>query len=114
VDLRSCVIPRDVSAEKRASRLLDDCRQVHGTTAKPDRAWVSAVLDVAAPQATIEALVYELRTYGLAALGHTNCRGRLSDASTAQVRDVIARLIRLRRKYLAITDDLLLKLGEQL
>jgi hypothetical protein len=60
-----------------------------------------------APQFTIEALVYELRTHGVAALKHPNSLRRLSDVSTAQ-------LIQLRPKYLAITDHLLLTLGEQL
>jgi hypothetical protein len=67
-----------------------------------------------APQATIDALVYELRTHGLTALEHPSCLRRLSAVSTVQLRDVIARLIRLRPKYPAVTDDLLLKLGEQL
>jgi hypothetical protein len=81
-----------------------------------DRAWteLNGRQRLEAPQATIEALVYEARTDGLAALEHPNCLGRLSDTSTAQLRDLIARLIRLRPKYSAITDDLLLKLGEQL
>ena len=64
-----------------------------------------------APQATVEALVYELRTNGLAALNHPNCRRRLDDVSTAQLRQVLARLIKLRPKHLAITYDLLLMLG---
>jgi hypothetical protein len=64
-----------------------------------------------APSATVEALVYELRTRGLAALTHPNCLRRLDDVSTAQLREVISRLIRLRPKYPSITDDLLLKLG---
>jgi hypothetical protein len=67
-----------------------------------------------APQATIDALVYELRTHGLIALEHPNCMRRLSDVSTAQLCEVIASLIRLRPKCSSITDDLLLKLGEQL
>jgi hypothetical protein len=69
---------------------------------------------VDASQATVEALLYELRMHGLAALKRPSCRRRLADVSSAQLRDVIARLIRLRPKYSTITDDLLLKLGEQL
>lgn len=64
-----------------------------------------------APQATIEALLHELRMHGLAALSHPNCLRRLDDVSTAQLREMLARLIKLRPKYPTITDDLLLKLG---
>jgi hypothetical protein len=60
---------------------------------------------------TYEALVYELRTYGIAQLASPRCRGRLADLSAEQTRDLIAALIRLKPIYLAITDELLLKLG---
>ena len=69
---------------------------------------------VDAPRATVEALLYELRTQGLAVLERPSCRRRLADVPSAQLRDVIAALIRLRPQYSTITDDLLLKLGEQL
>ena len=64
-----------------------------------------------APRATVEALLHELRMHGLTALSHRNCLRRLDDVSTAQLREMLARLIKLRPKYPAITDDLLLKLG---
>jgi hypothetical protein len=63
---------------------------------------------------TIEGVMYELRTYGLAALAGPNCRRRLASLSTAQLREVIGRLMQLHPLYPAITDDLLLKLGEGL
>jgi hypothetical protein len=63
---------------------------------------------------TIEGVMYELRTYGLAAIAGPNCRRRLASLSTAQLREVIGRLMQLRPRYPAITDDLLLKLGEGL
>jgi hypothetical protein len=63
---------------------------------------------------TVEALMYELRTLDLAALAGPNCRRRLASLSTAQLREVIGRLMQLRPRYPAITDDLLLKLGEGL
>jgi len=77
------------------------------------RAWVELNRRprVDAPRATVEALLYELRTHGLAALGHPNCLRRLDHVSTAQLRELLARLIKLLPKYPAITDDLLLKLG---
>jgi hypothetical protein len=64
-----------------------------------------------ASQSAVEALVFELRTHGLTALQHPNCLRRLDDVSATQLREVTARLIRLRPKYPAISDDLLLKLG---
>jgi hypothetical protein len=65
-----------------------------------------------AAKSTYDALVYELRTYGIAQLEKPNCRGRLGDLSTQQVRDLIAALMRLRPNYPAITDELILKLGD--
>jgi hypothetical protein len=68
----------------------------------------------AAPS-TVEALVYEFRTYGLAALAGENCRRRLGELSEAQVvASVIERLVRLRPSHPAITDELIFRLGEQL
>lgn len=67
-----------------------------------------------APKDTVEALMFELRTYGLAALAGANCQRRLADLSSSQVREVIGRLIRLRPDYPAITDELIFQLGEQL
>jgi hypothetical protein len=60
-------------------------------------------------KSTLDALLIELRSYGLAALAGPNCRRRLSEVSTAQLRGLVAALIRSRPKYPAITDDLLLK-----
>jgi hypothetical protein len=64
-----------------------------------------------APRSTLDALVLELRTHGIAALEYPSCHRRLDDVSTAQLREVLARLIELRPKYPVITDDLLLKIG---
>jgi hypothetical protein len=63
---------------------------------------------------TVEALMYELRTDGVRALGRPNCQLRLGDLSTMQVREVIERLTRLRARYPAITDELLQTLTDQL
>lgn len=63
---------------------------------------------------TVEALMYELREYGQTQLGNPNCLRRLGGLSTEQLRDVIGRLMKLRPSYPKITDELLLKLGEQL
>jgi hypothetical protein len=64
-----------------------------------------------ASQSTLDALTFEVRTLGLAALEDPSCLRRLDDVSTAQLREVLSRLIRVRLNHPAITDDLLLKLG---
>jgi hypothetical protein len=58
--------------------------------------------------------MYALRTYGLAALAGPNCRRRLGELTEAQLGEVIERLIAMRARYPAITDELLFQLGEQL
>jgi hypothetical protein len=90
----------------RLPRLLDDNMSL-------ERVWteVNQRRGNDVPQSTVEALIYELRRHGLIALQHSNCLRRLDDVSTAHLREMLSRLIKLRPKYLAITDDLLLKLG---
>jgi hypothetical protein len=91
----------------RARRLLADDVSI-------ERAWHQLNRCNEAAPMTLEALVYELRTYGALQLARPNCQRRLAALSTAQVREIIARLIRIRPRYPAITDDLLLALGEQI
>ena len=67
-----------------------------------------------AAQSTYDAALWELRTYTLAQLAKENCRRRLSDLSTKQLRELIAALMRLRPQYSMINDELLLKLGDLL
>jgi hypothetical protein len=67
-----------------------------------------------AASTTVEALMYELRTLGLAALSGSNCRRRLSELNREQLHEIIRRLMSLRGRYPAITDELLYHLGEQL
>jgi len=67
-----------------------------------------------APQSTYEALLWELREYGLAQLAKQNCRERLAALSTDQLRELIAALMRLRSRHLTISEELLQKLAEQL
>ena len=67
-----------------------------------------------APQTTYDAALWELRTYGVAQLTKENCRRRLSDLSTKQLRELTAALMRLRPQYSMINDELLLKLGDLL
>ena len=67
-----------------------------------------------AARGTCDALLYELRTYGVAQLSNPSCRRRLADLSTNQMRDLIESLLRLRSQYAAITDELIGVLGDQL
>jgi hypothetical protein len=77
-----------------------------------DRAWreLNERDDQPAPQVTLDALIYELRLDGLAALEKPNCRRRLADLSDGQLRELIAALIRARTRCAAITDELLITL----
>jgi hypothetical protein len=63
---------------------------------------------------TVEALMYSMRERGERALAEPDCLRRLSELSVAQLRQVIRRLDRLRDKYPAVTDELLLHLGRGL
>ncbi len=59
---------------------------------------------------TVEALMYELRTEGLAALKAPNCQSRIMGLSKRQLTDVLRRLLAIRDKPYCpgITDELLL------
>jgi hypothetical protein len=69
-----------------------------------------------AANSTVDALVYSLRQRGCVALAERDTRRRIAALSTRQIREVIARLMRLRARghYPAITDELICQLGEQL
>jgi hypothetical protein len=64
--------------------------------------------------ATIEALMFSLREQGEPALSSAQNQNRLSELSDSQLREVIARLDRMRDRYPSVTDALLLRLGEKL
>ena len=103
---RTLIVETEPERLGQLRRLLDD-------NVSLERAWSELSQrnrDRAAP-ASVEALVCELRTHGLTALQRPNCRRRLDDVSTAQLREVLSRPIKLRPKYPSITVDLLLKLG---
>lgn len=63
-----------------------------------------------APRATVEAVMYELRTHGTEALKHPNCQRRLIELTDKQLADVIGRLMKMRSQYSAISDRLLTQL----
>jgi hypothetical protein len=75
-----------------------------------ERAWGELNRRQDAPQATVAALVYELRMHGLAAFEHSNCRRRLAELSAEQLRELIAALIRVRERFAVVTDELLIAL----
>lgn len=77
-----------------------------------DRAWREINNPGATPQTTADALLYQLRTGGLAAFECPSCRRRLADLSAEQLREVIAALIRVRPRCAAVTDELLIALDE--
>ena len=62
----------------------------------------------------IEALMVGLRERGTAALKEPKVQRRLGELSAEQLREVIARLIKLRPQCRAISDELLLQLEEHL
>jgi hypothetical protein len=59
---------------------------------------------------TLEAVMYELREDGIAALRVPNCRRRLGDLSPQQVKEVLNRLLTLRPRYPKITDELIARI----
>ncbi|HKA65269.1 MAG TPA: hypothetical protein VKD00_06065 [Methyloceanibacter sp.] len=63
-----------------------------------------------APQSILDALNYELRSHGLAAFEHPNCRDRLAEVSVKQLRELMAALIQVRAACAAVTDELLIAL----
>ena len=65
-----------------------------------------------APQVTLDALLYELRTDGVATFENPSCRRRLADLSDGQLRELLAALIRARTNCAAVTDELLVALDE--
>jgi len=91
-------------------------RRLMGDEISVDRAW-SEINRAAreryneAPEATYNAVVYELRTHGLPQLSNPNCQRRLSDLSAAQVKAVIASLQQRRGQYPKVTDELLTALA---
>jgi hypothetical protein len=65
-----------------------------------------------APEASYNAVAYELRIYGLPQLKNQNCQRRLADLSAVQLKTLIASLQQWRSQYRNISDELLTALGE--
>jgi hypothetical protein len=100
-------------------KLFRTNEKFHGASAAELQAMIDASLckrrkEFGAAPSTVEAVMYELRTYGVAALAGANCQRRLSELSPDQLVEVIQRLMNLRPKYPAITDQLIFILAEKL
>jgi hypothetical protein len=102
---RRSVVEIDPERLGRLRRLLGDDISV-------DRAWreLNEAGGRPAPQSTADALLYQLRTHGLAAFHDPSCRCRLADLSVEQLREVMAALIRVRARFTGVTDELLIAL----
>jgi hypothetical protein len=98
--------PRDERLDRLRALLADDVGL--------DRAWRELNRRANAAAATIEALMFSLRERGAKALAELATQRRLADLSSAQVRQIIGRLMALRPNYPTINDELLFLLGEQL
>ena len=67
----------------------------------------------AAPS-VVDALLFELSRYGLSRLNNKKTQGRLAELSVDQLRDVSARLVRMKPRYPEITAELLDVLRDQI
>jgi hypothetical protein len=65
-----------------------------------------------APETTVDAVIFSLRSRGIAALSEPTTKERLSELSKSQLADVAVRLHRLRAKYPTITDQVIIKIGD--
>jgi hypothetical protein len=95
---------------------LNRLRRLMSNEVSLDRAWFEIDRAVRerynqAPEATFNACVYELRTYGLPQLSKPNCQRRLCDLSTAQLKNLIVGLQQRRGQYPNVTDELLTTLA---
>lgn len=64
--------------------------------------------------ATVENLMFSLREQGEPALRSAVNQRRLSELTPDQLREVIERLDRMRTKFSAVTDELLLRIWEKI
>ena len=81
------------------------CRRADRRRRQPDHRDVDG--GGGAPQATVDALLFELRENGFAQLEKPTCLRRLADLSTAQLREINGALVRLKPRYQKITQELI-------
>ena len=65
-----------------------------------------------APETTVDAVIFSLRSRGMATLNDPITRQRLSELSKAQIAEVGVRIHRLRAKYPTITDQVIVEIGK--
>ena len=101
-----------IDDDPRTQRL----RHLMGDDISLDRAWheLNDRRDKGAASTTVEALMFSLRERGATALKEPQTRLRLGELTPQQLREAIARLIKLRLQYPAISDDLLRQLQDRL
>jgi transposase len=63
------------------------------------------------PKTTYDAVVYEMRTYGIPQLSKPSCQRRLADLSATQIGTVMASLQATRNQYPKVNNELLKALG---
>lgn|SRR5262249_38349906 len=84
------------------------------TTESADRAWEGLPPSRSeAASSTVEALVFELRNYGIRQLKKDDTKRRLFELSDKQLKEVTGRLEKLRPRYPQIDDALISFLREQ-
>jgi hypothetical protein len=83
--------------------------------ARADRVWhgLPPERDEAA-KSTVEALMYELREFGIEQLKKQNTQRRLTELSDRQLHEIVWRLEKLKAQYPRIDDALVSKLKEQI
>lgn len=103
-----------VSAGADEARRINGNQHRRSTSPAQTRQGASASgLQDGAAISTIEALMFSLRECGEPALTRADNQRRLVELTPDQLAEVILRLDRMRTKYPAVTDSLLLRLGEK-
>jgi hypothetical protein len=77
---------------------LAQMRRLLSDNVSLDRAWYELNRRDCAAPATVEALMFSLRSRGVGALGGSDTRRRLSELNAAQLREVALRLRKLKPK----------------
>ena len=88
---------KNVAARPDPNRSLK-MRRLLSDSASLDRAWYELNRRDCAAPATVEALMFSLRSRGVGALGESDTRRRLSELNAAQLREVALRLRKLKPK----------------
>jgi hypothetical protein len=114
-----CAVCRKADAEKkpRQDPHMHRLRKLMEPDISLERAWAEISRAASerynnAPEATWNAVQYELRTCGLQQLSNPSCQRRLADLSIAQIKNLMASLLQWREQYPNVSDELLAALAE--